>query len=86
MYKYKLNAVDTFEGTYNGDRDMQELIATGDKIIGWNGIDALAKIRPTESEVDGLWVDFRHAWDKDFRDDPRKPRISMIFTNGYLDL
>ncbi|CAJ2513666.1 Uu.00g017850.m01.CDS01 [Anthostomella pinea] len=86
MYAYKLGVGPelTFDAIQFGNTSIPELIAKKDQILGWNGIDASSKIRPTESEVDALGADFRKAWDRDFGKTPSKPLASMIFIAGLL--
>ncbi|KAI0376775.1 GMC oxidoreductase [Hypomontagnella monticulosa] len=84
VYSSKLDAVDTFESIYNGDRNLQDLVATRDKILSWNGTDASAKIRPTMSEINTLGEQFRLSWDEDFRNNPSRPLTTVLLTNGIL--
>ena len=53
-----------------------------DPVLGWNGVDASSKIRPTPSEVDSLGPEFKNTWDRDFEDAPTRPLVSMIFVAG----
>lgn len=64
--------------------DMATLLASGDKRLGWNGIDASSKLRPTPAEVQALGPGFQAVWDRDFRDEPSKPLVSMLFHAGSL--
>lgn len=73
---------DNWESIYNGTRQIPELLANNDKILSWNGVDASAKIRPTELEADSLGPKFLKAWDQDFKGVPSKPLTSMILING----
>lgn len=81
-YKADMPPEDSWESIYNGTRQIPELLANNDKILSWNGVDASAKIRPTELEVDGLGPRFRQAWDQDFKGVPSKPLTSMILITG----
>ncbi|KAI1123186.1 alcohol oxidase-like protein [Nemania abortiva] len=83
-YKSSLPPESTFDGIHTGQVDIGSLLTNKDSILGWNGIDASSKIRPTASEVDALGVDFKNAWDKDFKNQPSKPLVSMIFATGLL--
>ncbi|KAI1635422.1 alcohol oxidase-like protein [Biscogniauxia mediterranea] len=60
------------------------LIASGDKILGWNGFDASGKLRPTESEVDALGHEFRKVWDRDYKNIPSKPLAAIMMLSGYF--
>ncbi|KAI1132601.1 alcohol oxidase-like protein [Nemania abortiva] len=84
VYKSNLPLEATTDGVHTGQVDVKSLLASKAKILGWNGIDASSKIRPTPSEVDALGPEFRKAWDKDFKDSPSKPLASIIFATGLL--
>lgn len=81
-YRADMPPEDNWESIYNGTRQIPELLANNDEILSWNGVDASAKIRPTELEAGSLGPKFRQAWDRDFKDVPSKPLISMILVNG----
>lgn len=81
-YKADMPPEDNWESIYNGTRQIPELLANNDKILSWNGVDAAAKIRPTELEADGLGPRFRQAWDQDFQSVSSKPLISMLLVSG----
>jgi alcohol oxidase len=77
-YKSSMSPEDTTESVLDGTRDIGQLLANNDAILSWNGIDASAKIRPTEAEVDNLGSEFREMWDRDFRNAPNRP-LALIF-------
>ncbi|KAK8017473.1 hypothetical protein PG993_013799 [Apiospora rasikravindrae] len=83
-YKASLPPGSTADGVDDGSEDIPALIASGDKRLGWNGIDASSKLRPTPSEVKALGPGFEAVWDRDFRDVPSKPLVSMLFHAGSL--
>ncbi|KAI1446138.1 alcohol oxidase-like protein [Annulohypoxylon stygium] len=70
--------------THDVSANYEELLKNNDKLLGWNGFDASAKIRPTESEVDALGQDFRKTWDEDYKDVPSKPLSLLMFFTGIL--
>jgi len=72
-YKTNLEPDQTIDGILSGRVDAAELIKNNDKVLGWNAIDILSKLRPTEEEVTALGPEFRQAWDKDFKDLPNRP-------------
>jgi choline dehydrogenase-like flavoprotein len=74
-YKTNLAPHDTLDGILSNRVDIDHLVSTNDKILGWNGIDVASKIRPTEADVDALGPVFRKAWDRNFKDFPDKPMI-----------
>lgn len=81
-YKADMPPEDSWESVYNGTRQIPELLANNDKILSWNGVDAAAKIRPTELEADGLGSRFLQAWDRDFKGVSSKPLISILLVTG----
>ncbi|KAI0465845.1 alcohol oxidase-like protein [Xylaria cf. heliscus] len=86
LYPYSSNLPPdaTTDAIYSGRADIPSLLANNDKILGWNGVDASAKIRPTSSDVNALGPDFRAAWDRDFKDKPSKPLGAMVLVTGLL--
>lgn len=80
IYSYKsgLEPGDTFDCFLDGTRDVAQALASHDKMLSWNGLDASAKIRPTQSEVDSMGPQFRKAWDRDFEDSPNRP-LALLF-------
>ncbi|KAI1461665.1 putative alcohol oxidase [Annulohypoxylon moriforme] len=82
-YKSDLTPDLTTDGIHSDLVDVPALLARRDNMLGWNGIDASSKVRPTSSEVDDLGPAFRDAWDKDFKD-PGKPLIGGIFATDLL--
>ncbi|RYP51229.1 hypothetical protein DL768_003388 [Monosporascus sp. mg162] len=66
VYKADLPPEATTDGIHSGQVDISTLLASKEKILGWNGIDASSKIRPTSSELSGLGPTFRESWDRDF--------------------
>ncbi|KAI8944501.1 alcohol oxidase-like protein [Xylaria longipes] len=86
IYAYNSNLPPeaTTDAIHSGRTDVPSLLESKDTILGWNGIDASSKIRPTSSHVDALGPDFTAAWNRDFKDNPSKPLASMIFITGLL--
>lgn len=82
VYNSKLPAKDTWESIYNGARDPAQMVATNDKILSWNGVDAAAKLRPNESDISSLGSQFEEFWAKEYQKDERKPLAGLIFING----
>ncbi|KAG6356808.1 hypothetical protein INS49_014682 [Diaporthe citri] len=83
-YKAEMPPEDSWESIYNGTRQIPELLANNDKILSWNGVDASAKIRPTQVEADSLGPRFRQTWDQDVKDVRSKPLVSLILITGIL--
>ncbi|RYP69324.1 hypothetical protein DL770_008267 [Monosporascus sp. CRB-9-2] len=82
-YKTGLAAEETLDRILNGGVDPRVLIENKDKVLGWNSIDASAKIRPiVEAELDALGPEFRRAWNRDYANS-NKPLI-LMFLHGCL--
>ncbi|RYP76410.1 hypothetical protein DL771_001849 [Monosporascus sp. 5C6A] len=84
VYKADLPPEATTDGIHSGRVSISALLASKKKILGWNGIDASSKIRPTSAELGELGPTFREVWDRDFEGASTKPLISMIFGAGLL--
>ncbi|OCT47527.1 Alcohol oxidase [Cladophialophora carrionii] len=78
-YKSSMRAEDTTESIIDGTRDVAQLLGNNDKFLSWNGVDASAKIRPTESDVDSMGSGFREVWERDFKNAPNRP-LGLIFS------
>ena len=72
-YRTNLAEDQTIDGILSGRSDVGTLIASKDKILGWNSIDISSKLRPTEEDVVALGPEFKAAWDRDFKDAPNRP-------------
>ncbi|KAI1080163.1 putative alcohol oxidase [Whalleya microplaca] len=82
-YKSSIPPLDTFESIVDGRRNLEQLLATNDPILSWNGIDSSSKLRPTEQEVNSLGSKFRDIWDRDFSSKNR-PLAIMLVIAGIL--
>jgi alcohol oxidase len=82
VYKSSLPPGATTDAIHTRRVDVPSLMANKDKILGWSGIDASSKLRPTPSEIDALGPEFREAWDRDYQDKPSKPLGTVIFAAG----
>ncbi|KAK7987248.1 hypothetical protein PG988_002236 [Apiospora saccharicola] len=84
-YHASLPPNSTADNVHDGSEEgIAALLASGDKRLGWNGIDASSKLRPTPAEVKALGPGFEAVWDRDFRNEPSKPLVSMLFHAGSL--
>ncbi|KAI1126732.1 alcohol oxidase-like protein [Nemania abortiva] len=63
---------------------IKKILVSNDKVLGWNGFDSSAKIRPSEAEVDGLGSAYRRLWDRDYKAIPEKPLSTVILSTGIL--
>lgn len=83
-YKTNLKADETIDGVLSGRKEVSSMLEANDKMLGWNGIDVAAKIRPTEKAIQDLGPEFRAAWDKDFKNQPNRPLMLCGLINGFL--
>ncbi|KAG8158191.1 hypothetical protein KVR01_011952 [Diaporthe batatas] len=82
-YLANISPLDTFDSIVDGRRDLQQLLATDDPILSWNGIDASSKLRPTDQEVSSLGLEFQNLWRRDFSS-PNKPLAIMLAVAGRI--
>ncbi|KAF4831757.1 Alcohol oxidase [Colletotrichum siamense] len=83
-YKTALSKDETLDEIFSGRISHEDAIAQKHKMLGWNGVDIVSKIRPTEEEIDTLGPEFRAAWDKDFKNDINRPLMLSGFLHGFL--
>lgn len=72
-YLSSLTEMETIDALVGGRLDPVQLIQENAPILGWNSMDITCKLRPTDKEVAALGPVFREAWDKDFKNEPKKP-------------
>lgn len=79
-----MTLTDTLDGLYfNRMPPWEDLIKSNHKILGWNGQEVQAKVRPqTDTEVAALGQDFQKAWEEDFKDHPDKPLVVFSVVAG----
>ena len=82
-YKSSLSPSQTTDEVWSFRADIPKMLATKDKMLGWNGMDISSKIRPTDAEVKRLGPKFQEAWDAKFSAIPEKPLISIFMVTGY---
>ncbi|KAK2601910.1 hypothetical protein QQS21_004501 [Conoideocrella luteorostrata] len=73
MYKADLPPSENLDSIFSGAFSEAELIQDRADILSWNGLDASAKIRPTQAEVDTFRPALRKVWDEYFADEPSRP-------------
>ncbi|RDA90935.1 hypothetical protein CP533_5358, partial [Ophiocordyceps camponoti-saundersi (nom. inval.)] len=85
-YLNDMSVTETLDGLYCGRMgEWEHLMRENDKILGWNGQQLQAKVRPTDSEVAALGPEFQKAWDEEFRDHPDKPLAVFSVVAGEQD-
>ncbi|KAG2166373.1 hypothetical protein VTO58DRAFT_111285 [Aureobasidium pullulans] len=83
-YKTSLKPEQTLDGLLSGRKDFGESIQNQDPMLGWNGIDACSKIRPTNEEIEAMGPNFKEHWDRDFRDRPTRPVMLTGVVQAFL--
>ena len=86
VYTFATNLAreETLDGLMSGRMSPEEAAKIG--LLGFNGIDTHAKLRPTEEEVESLGSKFQEVWDRDYRDRPHRPLIMMASAVLYVPL
>lgn len=83
-YLNTLEPKETLDGLVFGRLGSPEdVIKSGNKMLGWNAQEIQAKVRPTEAEVATFGPEFKKAWDKEFKDYPDKPMVVFSVIAGY---
>ncbi len=82
-YRTNLSPRECINGFQDGRWDIDEAIRNSDELLGTNAMDAQAKLRPTEAEVEALGPEFKKAWDRDFKDAPNRPLMILAVYNCY---
>ncbi|KAK3346006.1 putative glucose dehydrogenase [Lasiosphaeria hispida] len=80
-YRTSLDPSETLDALAGGRLDVGALIASNDKLLGWNAQDITSKLRPSAAAVAALGPDFQAAWDRDYRDNPNRPLMIMSPVN-----
>ncbi|KYK60260.1 alcohol dehydrogenase [Drechmeria coniospora] len=83
-FKTTLEPNETLDGLLSGRLDFAEAAAEGNPILGWNGIDIGAKLRPSDEEVARMGPDFQKLWDRDFKHQTTKPMMLVGILSSYL--
>ncbi|KAK7733048.1 hypothetical protein SLS53_008377 [Cytospora paraplurivora] len=83
-YLNDLSLMDTLDGFVLGRMgSYEDLIKSNNVMLGWNGQELQAKVRPTDAEVAALGPDFQKAWDREFKDYPDKPLVVFSVVAGF---
>ncbi|KAF2437720.1 GMC oxidoreductase [Karstenula rhodostoma CBS 690.94] len=86
-YKSAFTADETGDALLYGRMgSIEDLIKQNHKILGWNAQEVQCKIRPNQEEVDSLGLEFREAWDAEFKDRPEKPLVVLNLIAGNPDM
>lgn len=60
----------------------EDLIRNHNKMIGWDSQEIQAKVRLAEAEVAALSLEFKEAWDKEFKEHLDMPMVLMSVIAG----
>jgi alcohol oxidase len=89
FYPYKSSAgvEETIDGVVSGRLTLEEGLKQRQanparNAIGWNGLDCVGKLRP--SEVTSLHPTLQKAWEEDFKPLPEKPLMLIATIAGYV--
>lgn len=83
-YKTTLPPDETLDGLLGGRLDFMAAAKEQNPILGWNGIDLAAKLRPTEEEVAELGPEFKELWDRDFKEQTDRPLMLFAVVSYSL--
>ncbi|KAG9243158.1 putative alcohol oxidase [Calycina marina] len=83
-YKSNLGEAETLDGFLSGRKDFVKALETKDPMLGWNGIDIAAKLRPTAAEVKSMGPAFEADYNRDFAQHPAKPLILCGIVQAFL--
>ncbi|KAL3427539.1 alcohol dehydrogenase [Phlyctema vagabunda] len=86
LYPYKSNLApdQTLDGILSGRKDFVKALEEKDPILGWNGVDVCAKLRPSDAEIAKLGPEFQKDWDRDFAGIPSKPLMLCGVVSAFL--
>ncbi|KAH0542706.1 hypothetical protein FGG08_002941 [Glutinoglossum americanum] len=87
-YRSKAKPEDTLDGLLSGRLSLKEALKQktlnpSRNILGWNGIDNAAKLRPSPEEVKALGPTFEEHWNRDFRDQPPRPLALLAVLSSF---
>lgn len=82
-YLSNLSINDTIDGFILGRMgSYEDLMKSKHEMLGWNGQELQAKVRPTDAEVAALGPDFQSAWDREYKNYPDKPLVVFTVNGG----
>ncbi|KND87110.1 Alcohol oxidase, partial [Tolypocladium ophioglossoides CBS 100239] len=83
-YKTALKADETLDGLLSGRLDFAAALSNKNPLLGWNGIDIAAKLRPSEEEVAHLGPEFQELWNRDFKEQKERPLMLIGVISSFL--
>ncbi|KAI1810610.1 GMC oxidoreductase [Poronia punctata] len=82
-YLCSLAPHETMDELFSGRLSWEEAMKNKDPRLGWNSLDIMGKIRPTEKDIAGFDPHLRAAWEKDYKDKPNRPLVLIALLNAY---
>ncbi|KAG9228998.1 putative alcohol oxidase [Amylocarpus encephaloides] len=83
-YKSNLDENETLDGILSGRKNFVKAMEEKDPMLGWNGIDICAKLRPSDEVINSLGPEFQEDWDRDFKPYPTRPMMLCGVVNAFL--
>lgn len=83
-YKSSLQPSETIDGLVSGRLDFEQAVTEKNPILGWNGMDVAAKVRPTSEEAEAFGPEFHALWKRDFEKDTERPLGIIVCVNGHV--
>ncbi|OAA44194.1 alcohol dehydrogenase [Metarhizium rileyi] len=83
-YKTSLPPDQTLDDLLSGRLDLANALQERSPILGWNGVDLAAKLRPTEEEIAQLGPELQEVWDRDFKKQTDRPLMLLGVLNYCL--
>lgn len=83
-YKTSLKVDETLDDLLSGRLDFTTAIGNKNPVLGWNGIDVAAKLRPSEEEVAHLGPEFQELWNRDFKKQKERPLMLIGVISSFL--
>ncbi|KAF3068910.1 Alcohol oxidase [Daldinia childiae] len=80
-YRSSLNPDESHDSINGGRFNMDDPETR--KLLGWNAADITCKLRPTESDVAALGLEFQKVWEKEWKHNANKPMAVMAAYNAF---
>ena len=82
VFEVDVAAWETLDDIWTQGRAVNVAGVEVDRRRGWNGIDVIGKVRPTEARLKELGVEFERGWTRDYSLVPDRPLVLIGFLNG----
>jgi len=74
-YETSLSPGETTNLFWTGKVNVDETVNDKHDMLGWNGTDVCAKLRPSPADVAALGPEFQAVWERDFAAHPNRPMM-----------